>query len=48
MKGQGFGVKGFVFTGEQIAYCVGDASQAQHDNGEISELANVIMREWGN
>jgi hypothetical protein len=30
---EGFGVKGFVFTGEQVAYCVGDSSQAQNDNG---------------
>jgi hypothetical protein len=25
------------------AYCVGDASQAQHDNGEISELASELI-----
>jgi hypothetical protein len=43
MKGQGFGVKGFVFTGEQVAYCVGDASQAQNDNGEIRELASELI-----
>jgi hypothetical protein len=34
-----------VFTGEQGAYCVGDASQAQHDNGEISECDNERMGE---
>ena len=37
MKGQGFGVKGFVFTGEQVTYCVGDSSQAQNDNGIMKD-----------
>ena len=37
MKGQGFGVKGFVFTGEQVAYCVGDSSLAQNDNGIMKD-----------
>lgn len=32
-EGSRVGVKGFVFTGEQVAYCVGDSSQAQNDNG---------------
>jgi hypothetical protein len=25
------------------AYCVGDSSQAQNDNGEISELASELI-----
>jgi hypothetical protein len=30
-----FWVKGVVFTGEQVAYFVGDSSQAQNDKGAI-------------
>ena len=46
--GYGCGVKGVVFTGEQVAYCVGDSSQAQNDNEGISECDNDGIMECHN